>query len=272
MKLLEHGSKAKRASTLRADAEAPVRPAEISQPNQFIAARHEFMNAFGDLARGKRNWQLIAFALGLALIVLAFANLRLVTTARVIPYIVQQDKLGQIVAVGAAERMITPDQRLVASQLAQFIRTVRTVLPAAAGTAQGEMIRRAYAFAAPEAAAFLNQHFGDSNNDPRVLGARMTRQVQVTGILAVPKSDVWRVRWEELERPSQPGGLTRHTEWEGYFTVRLVPPVNAETIQDNPLGMYVTSISWTQLAESAAPTGANDPSAMDSAHGRGAGQ
>jgi len=245
---------------------------EQSIQNQFVAARTEFSNAFGDLARAKRNWQLVAFALVLVLLALGMANLRLVTTARVVPYIVQQDKLGQIVALGAAERMISPDQRLIASQVAQFIRAVRTVVPATASAAQGEMIRRAYSFAAPEAAAFLNQHFGDSHNDPRVLGSRLTRQVQVTGILAVPKSDVWRVRWEEIERPTQPGGLTRHTDWEGYFTVRLVPPVNAETIQDNPLGIYVTSISWTQLAESAAPANEKDSAAPDSAHDRGAEQ
>lgn len=239
--------------------------------NQFVAARNEFANVFGDLARGKRNWQLVAFALSGVLIALAIANLRLVTTARVVPYIVQQDRLGQIVAVGTAERMIAPEQRLIASQLAQFIRAVRTVLPATAGAAQGEMIRRAYAFAAPEAVAFLNQHFADARNDPRALGLRLTRQVQVTGVLVVPKSDVWRIRWEEIERPSQLGGLTRTTEWEGYFAVKLIPPANTERIEDNPLGIYITSISWTQLAESSSPAAEGHPAAVDSTHDRGAG-
>ena len=239
--------------------------------NQFVAARNEFANVFGDLARGKRNWQLVAFALSGVLVVLAIANVRLVTTARVVPYIVQQDRLGQIVAVGAAERMIAPEQRLIASQLAQFIRAVRTVLPATAAAAQSEMIRRAYAFTAPEAAAFLNQHFTDPRNDPRALGLRLTREIQVTGILVVPKSEVWRVRWAEVERPTQPGGRTRTTDWEGYLAVKLVPPANTERIEDNPLGIYITSISWTQLAESTARANEDHSPVADSTHDRGAG-
>ena len=111
------------------------------------------------------------------------------------------------------------------------------------------MLRRGYAFVAPEAAAFLNDYFASPVNDPRVLGLRLSRQVDVTGVLRVPGSDVWRLQWTETERSTQPGGMTRTTAWEGYVTVRLVPPRTAETIQDNPLGIYVTSVNWTQVGE-----------------------
>ena len=237
--------------------------------HHVVAARHEFMNAFGDLARGKRNWQLVAFALVGVVALLAATDLRLAATSRVVPYVVQVDRLGQVAAVGAAERMAAPDERLVASQLAQFVRAVRTVLPAAAAPAEAETIRRAYAFAAPDAAAFLNAHFADPRHDPRVLGLRLTRQVDVTGVLRVPKSDVWRLRWTETDRPTAPGGAVgdaaRVTAWEGYVTVALVPPTTAETVQDNPLGVYVTSISWTELADGPATTSPtrNGPAAVD---------
>src|SRR5260370_1885397 len=33
------------------------------EANPFVAARNEFTNAFGDLAKGKPNWQVIAHAL-----------------------------------------------------------------------------------------------------------------------------------------------------------------------------------------------------------------
>ena len=38
-------------------------PASVEGRNHLITARHEFANAFGDLARGKRNWQVMAFSL-----------------------------------------------------------------------------------------------------------------------------------------------------------------------------------------------------------------
>jgi type IV secretion system protein VirB5 len=236
-----------------------------SAVSHIAAARNEFTNAFGDLAKGKRNWQLMAFALAVVLTIETIAYTRLAASSRVVPYLVQVDRLGQVLAVGTAEELKSPDQRLIASQLAQFIRSIRTVLPASAATAQAEMMRRGYAFAAPEAAGFLNDYFGSQKNDPRVLGGRLTRQVEVTGMIRVPNSDVWRLQWTETERSTQPGGPTRVTAWEGYVTVKLVPPTTAEVIQDNPLGLYATSVTWTQVGEgtSAAPTSAEtDTSAL----------
>src|SRR4029077_9106390 len=112
----------------RPERASPVTPHD----NPFLAARHEFMNAFGDLARGKRNWQLIAYALAGLLALVAVADLRLAASSRVVPYVVQVDRLGQVLTVGPAEDLKHPDQRLVASELARFIRSIRTVLPAAA--------------------------------------------------------------------------------------------------------------------------------------------
>lgn len=225
---------------------APGRPV-----NHIIAARNEFANAFGDLAKGKRNWQLIAFALTGLLSLVTLAYVRLSASSRVVPYVVEVDRLGQVVAVGTAEEMKSPEQRLVASELAQFIRSIRAVLPVAASAAQAELVRRGYAFVAPEAAGFLNDHFGNPKNDPRALGTRITRQIDVASVLRVPNSDVWRLQWTETERATQAGGPLRTTAWEGYVTVKIIPPTTAEAIQDNPLGLYVTSVNWTQVAESA---------------------
>src|SRR2546430_1829583 len=157
-------------ATAGAESVPPVNP----NGNPFLAARHEFMNAFGDLARGKRNWQLIAYALAGLLALLAIADLRLAASSRVVPYVVRVDRLGQVLTVGPAEDLKQPDQRLVASELARFIRSIRTVLPAAAAAGEAEMLRRGFASVAPEAAAFLNHYFAHPVNDPPVLRLRLT--------------------------------------------------------------------------------------------------
>lgn len=218
--------------------------------NPFVAARHEFMNAFGDLAKGKRNWQVIAYALMGLLGLVTLSYVRLAEGRRVVPYVIQVDRLGQVVSVGPADELKRPDQRLIASELAQFVRAIRTVLPAAAAAGEAEMLRRGYAFAGPAAAAFLNDYFANPVNDPRVLGLRLSRQVDVTGVLRVPDSDVWRLQWTETERSTEPGGATRTLAWEGYVTLKLAPRATSETLEDNPLGLVVTSVSWTQVGES----------------------
>ncbi len=241
--------------------------------NHIIAARNEFSNAFGDLAKGKRNWQLMAFSLIALLALITVSYVRLASSSRVVPYLVQVDRLGQVLDVGKADRIATPDQRLMAAQLAQFIRAIRTVLPTAAAAGQAEMIKRGYAFLAPEAAGFLNDYFADVRNDPRSLGSRLTRQVDVTGILRVPNSEVWRLQWNETERPTEPGGAIRTTAWEAYTTVKLVPSVTAQAVQDNPLGLYITTINWTQIGERASDSAEapNDSSAIERSLNRDSG-
>src|SRR5882672_2628821 len=190
----------------------------------------------------------MAFSLVGLLTLVTIAYVRLAQSVRVVPYLVQVDRLGQIVAVGTADELRRPEQRLIASQLAQFVRAIRTVLPAAAAPAQAEILRRGYAFVAPEAGAFLNDYFASPVNDPRMLGLRLARQVDVTAVLRVPNSDVWRLQWTETERSTQAGGLTRTVAWESYLTVQLIPPTSPERLQDNPLGLSITSVSWTQVA------------------------
>ncbi len=240
-----NGGSPTRASAVPADRDSP-----------FLAARTEFTNAFGDLAVGKRNWQLIAFPLMGLLTLVTIAYVKAARSPGVVPYIVQVDRLGQVVQVGPADVLKRPEDRLIASQLAQFVRATRAVLPAAAQAAQAELLERGYAFVAPQAAAFLNEYFADPKHDPRVLGQRLSREVAVAAVLRVPNSDVWRLAWTETERSSELGGVTRTAAWEGYVTVRLVPFVSAETIQENPLGLAITSVSWTELGETMAAGGA----------------
>src|SRR3989440_7901633 len=99
-------------ATTCAESAPPAHP----DGNPFVAARHEFMNAFGDLAQGKRNWQVIAYALAGLLALVTIAYVRLVASARVVPYVVAVDRLGQVAAVGPVDALKRPDQRLVASQ------------------------------------------------------------------------------------------------------------------------------------------------------------
>src|SRR5438132_9922657 len=82
---------AERLGHARATAGAETAAPATADGNPFLAARHEFMNAFGDLARGKRNWQLIAYALAGLLALLAIADLRLAASSRVVPYVVRVD-------------------------------------------------------------------------------------------------------------------------------------------------------------------------------------
>ena len=218
----------------------------------YVRGRAEFDSVFGDLAKGKRNWQLAAFAaLGLAF-VLGAGLIVSANRSHITPYVVEVDRLGQAQAFGPAEQLHAVDQRLVVSQLARFIRDIRTVLGDAAG--QADLIKRAYAFVDRDASPFLNAYFTTPANDPRVLGKDITRLVEVTSVLAVPTTiangpQTWKVSWTETTMPRAGGSAPTEAAWEGYFTTRLTPPSTLDRITLNPLGLYITSINWTELAK-----------------------
>ncbi|HYM97071.1 MAG TPA: VirB8/TrbF family protein [Candidatus Sulfotelmatobacter sp.] len=226
-----------------------------TEDSPYVRGRAEFDSVFGDLARGKRNWQLVAFGTTAVAGVLAVGLVTVATQSRITPYVVEVDRLGRAQAFGPAERLRSSDQRVITSQLAGFVRDIRTVL--ADPPAQAELVRRAYAFVDQGAAAFLNEYFATPANDPRLLARDMTRLVDVTSVLPIPggagPAQTWKVSWTETSLPRAVGGPPTVTAWEGYFATRVVPPTTTERITLNPLGLYVTAINWTQLAERAEP-------------------
>ncbi len=226
--------------------------------NPYIAARHEFDNVFSHLARGKRNWQLMAgVAMGL-LAIMAIAYIRLASSARITPYVVEVDRLGRAAAFGPAEALKVTDRRVVIAQLTQFIRNVRSIAPS--DGIQREFIRQAYAFVDQRGAEFLNTYFADPTHDPRALRNQVTRLVEVSSVLAVPNTNehaaqtngsklpsVWKITWTERTLPTTTGGSPTIAAWEGYVTIRVAPPTRTDGIQDNPLGVFITAITWTEI-------------------------
>jgi type IV secretory pathway TrbF-like protein len=221
--------------------------------NPVLAGRGAFAGAFADLARGKRNWQLVAFAvLGLFAMVLA-AYVRLASETHITPYVVEVDRLGRAVVVGPAEPAAATDPRIVAATLSLFVRNVRAV--SADRVIERELLVRAYASAAGRARQLLDDYFSLPEHDPRLLGQRFTRAVEVEAILPVPGSAVWRVQWTEREAPLVAGAV-RESAWEGYLTVRIRRPRTTSLIEDNPLGIYVVDLAWTEVTRSQANGGA----------------
>lgn len=217
--------------------------------------RAEFAGAFGDLARSRRNWQLAAFgALGVAG-VLSVGFVTLATQARITPYVVEVDRLGRAQAFAPAERIAAADPRVVTSAVAGWVRDIRTVV--ADAVAQQDMVRRAYAFLDQGAAGWLDAYFTDPARDPRVLAATLSRTVEVTSVLPLPAAPgavrpgpnvpaTWKVAWLETDY-LRGGGPPTTAAWEGYLTTRQVPPTTSDRMEANPLGLFITSVNWTQV-------------------------
>jgi type IV secretion system protein VirB5 len=189
-----------------------------------------------------RNWRLMAFG-GLALAsglsgVLVWQSLQ----SRVVPYVVEIDRLGEPRAVAPAVRGYRPTDPQIAWFLARFVTDIRS--RSLDGVLMRENWLQAYDFATRRGAAFLDG-YARSTKPFADIGDR-TVSVQVTSVVrASPTS--FQIKWSE--RAYARGSLTGTSHWTGIASILLRPPHDADTLRKNPLGLYVDAVDWSRELE-----------------------
>lgn len=186
-----------------------------------------------------RNWRRMAFGcLALALVstgALAWQASR----ASITPWVVQVDRLGRPQAVGPAHAGYQPTDAEVAWQLGRFIEDVRN-LPADPVVLRKAWLE-AYGHADGEAVTSLNDYARRADPFGRV--GREQVSVDIGSVVrASPAS--YRVEWAENHFAA--GALTASEHWTAILTVQLRPPRDPDTLSRNPLGIYVTQLSWAK--------------------------
>jgi len=218
-----------------------------------IAGDRAFFHLWGDLLRERQYWILAALASLAVNGILTLAFIAFSSQARITPYLVEVNRHGTPVAFGPAERIRTVDDRIVMGEVSRFIVRLRTV------TSDPVILRslfaEAYAYLSerePDAKQYLDAYF--SRNDPRVLARSYLRSVDVESVFRMPDAgepqkgrSTWRVRWSERCLPVGIGGSGYEEEWEGFVTVKIDPPEDEERLRRNPVGIYITHITWAQV-------------------------
>jgi type IV secretory pathway TrbF-like protein len=190
----------------------------------------------------------IRYLRGLALVLVALCAIAvhgavtLARQSRIIPYIVEVDRLGRPLAYGRVEDMPTPEERHLRGELMRFIDAMRTVVTDP--VAQNRLIDRSYAFTRSSARTYVDAYFSVPRNNPHLLSREMIRLVGIPSVQRVAGSaNTWEVRWEEYEVPVR-GGQATVRPWQGTLRTTIVPPQNDDELLVNSLGLYVTDLSW----------------------------
>jgi type IV secretory pathway TrbF-like protein len=220
--------------TVESSAAASASPLD----NPYLSARREWNERYGDYIARARSWRWAAFAALAVSLVLAIGVVWQAAQSKVVPYVVEVDKLGDAIAVARADRAATTDVRVVKAQLATWIVDVRSV--SSDPLAQKSALSRSYALTAATATIFLNDYY--RQHSP--FGQNRTIAVSVDAVLPVSKQ-TYQLQWSEDARDLQGRDLAT-THWLASVTVAFDPPTDERGILSNPLGLYVTGISWTQ--------------------------
>jgi len=213
----------------------------------YLQARREWDERYGDLVLGKRNWQIAAAGLMLLTFVLAFGIVWESARAKVVPYVVEVDKLGYALTMPTAltaSGTSTSVERMKRYEVAAFIRNARSVC--SDPVVEQNMLNDLLAHAHGAADRFLESYFhaDDFAKNPFQIMKHQTVSVQVQSILQTsPKS--YEVHWDETGRDL--GGAPLGTShWEAMLETETSPQNSTDTVISNPLGFYVTRISWAE--------------------------
>lgn len=192
-----------------------------------------------------RNWRLMALG-GLVLTTgLSAALVWQSLQSRVVPYIVEVDKLGEARALAPVQADYRPTDPQIAWFLGRFITNIRS-RPLDAVLMREQWLQ-AYDFASKRGALFLGEYARAA--DPFAAIGEATVSVQVTSVVrASPTS--FQVKWSESAYAR--GSLSGTSRWTAIVTVVLRPPRTADALRKNPLGLYVDAIDWSRELETAA--------------------
>ena len=201
-----------------------------------------------------RNWRLMALG-GLTLSgALAGGLLWQSLQSRVVPYVVEVDRLGEARAVAPAAEGYRPTDPQIAWHLGRFVSQVRSV------SLDPVMMRQdwlaAYDMVTGRGAKFLGEYARAA--DPFAGVGQRTVSVQVTSVVRASDRS-FQVKWTETawER----GSLAGTTRWTAILAVALRPPKSADMLRRNPLGLYVDAIDWTREVDTAPPAPARPAAA-----------
>ena len=186
-----------------------------------------------------RNWRLAFF--GCLILSGGLAGSLVWQSARgtITPWVVEVDKLGEARAVAPAGADYVPTDPQVAFHLARFIEHVRAI-PADPVVLRADWLA-AYDFASETGAQALNDYA--RNNDPFAEVGKFQVAVDVSSVIRASK-DSFRLAW--TERRYQDGSLIEKSRWSAILTIRIEPPRTPEAVRKNPLGLYVSAISWSK--------------------------
>ena len=209
--------------------------------NPYLAARQEWSERYGSYVKAAAAWRIVGI-LGLAMAVIGFSYaIYLSTQVRLVPYIVEVDKLGTPIAAGFPEQIEYADARVVCATLANFVASFRSISPDA--VVQKQYIDRTYALlrTSDPSTQKINSWF--RGNSPFEKAKSSTVAIEVNNVVAL-SNQTYQIDWTEYERDRK-GKESGTRRFRGIATVTLTTPQDEAIIRINPIGLYVQDFDWT---------------------------
>lgn len=212
----------------------------VSQ-NPYLAGKNEWYSMYGDIIKGKHNWQVAAWLSLVVNIILVIGFIIMASQSHYIPYAVKIDKLGNSTFGGYLSKSESLNPIVVNAFVRRYISEVKSVV--ADPVAQKQQIKYVYAVSKGSAKNHLDEFYHTHN--PFEISHDKTIEVQVNSVLQ--NSDhSWQVNWTEIHR-SLTGQEMMSVAWESNIRVKhkAINSDDADILNINPFGLFIDHISWS---------------------------
>jgi type IV secretion system protein VirB5 len=214
--------------------------------NPYIDGHIEWQEMFGSYVHQAFMWRLVALFCLLILSISVYGNVYQSKQNKVVPYVIEIDKLGQSAAVKRADSTSPIPQRVIQSEIASVITNWRTVT--ADVDLQRRMVERLGYFISGSAHGFISEWF-ERNNPYKTAKNNKLIQIDIKGLPLPVSNDSWRIEWTETVR-NHSGVFQSASTFEATMMVAIVPPTTDDQIMNNPGGIWVTELSYSTVLSS----------------------
>jgi type IV secretion system protein VirB5 len=215
----------------------------IGANTPYTRARQEWDERFGDQIKSRQRWQLAAFG-SLAITLLCVGGMVTIGfRSTTVPYVVALDDIGRAVPVIPAKQVAVSDVRLQEAVVARWITDLRMIVTDA--VAERRLVDEVYAQTGQNtsASAVVTEFY--SKNSPFDLLKKQTVDASVESIVQ-QSAKTYEVTWSEVTRDLVGTFISSH-RYRAFVTVATQEVTDAKQALINPLGLYVTNLTWGEV-------------------------
>jgi type IV secretory pathway TrbF-like protein len=169
-----------------------------------------------------------------------------------VPYVVALDDVGRAVPVVPAKQVAVKDVRLQAAVVARWLTDLRTVVTDA--VAQRRLVDEVYAETGQNSAASATVTEFYSKNSPFDLLTKQTVDASVESIVQ-QSTKTFEVTWTEVTRDLV-GEYVGSRRYRAFVSVTTQEVTDARQALVNPLGLYVTNLTWGEVVSTSGSSSA----------------
>lgn len=211
--------------------------------NPYFDGRKEWNERYGSYIKQVKTWKTITFISLFTTLASILGLTYIGSKNKLVPYVVEVDKLGAIQAINYAKQKHIDNQRVIKYSLADFIQNFKTIYGDA--KIQKEMIFKIYRYLSPSYPAYnvVNSYYQEHSPFERLTKEHV--RVQINSIVKI-NQETYQVDWEEIV--SDPRGIKIRTDnFKASITILTVPPTTQSEIIKNPIGLFIKEFNFTKI-------------------------